>query len=76
MDIDGWGVVDIWATGLGKDTKGTLFSDRIGSFFYFTGVSMHSILYINETIIPNINANIYITITRKKNIELYANIYK
>lgn len=35
MDIDGWGVVDIWATGLGKDTKGTLFSDRIGSFFLF-----------------------------------------
>ena len=38
MDIDGWGVVDIWATGLGKDTKGTLFSDRIGSFFILLGL--------------------------------------
>ena len=73
MDIDGWGVVDIWATGLGKDTKGTLFSDRIG-FFYFTGVSMHSILYTNETMIPNINTDIYITKNRNKNAELYVNI--
>lgn len=72
MDIDGyWWLVAGRYLGYGSREgyevpKGTLFSDRIGSFFYFTGVSMHSILYINETLIPNINTYIYITINRNK----------